>query len=188
MGTDSTRQTPLKITNVQLAFTGIEVTEVGQRKIEGFFRNGDSADGAGEAGPSTRTGQKRKADASPRSTVKGGKDDKGEETRAFICERCGKTISLAPKASGSLELDHDDQGDDSQTLSALMLEHDDYHFAQDLARSAGTFMEQQRHRGSNERAKSPMKPKKRKKEKETGKKDANKHDHGISRFLVRKVP
>ncbi|TCD65937.1 DNA-directed DNA polymerase eta rad30 [Steccherinum ochraceum] len=43
VGTETTRRTPFKITNVSLSFSGIDSMESGQRGIEGFFKNGSSS-------------------------------------------------------------------------------------------------------------------------------------------------
>lgn len=69
----------MKVTSVQLAFTGIEVSEAGQQSIEGFFKNG--------------SGTKRLRD----------EDDSLEPQISFTCPRCNKEINLP--TSGDEEFD-----------------------------------------------------------------------------------
>jgi len=92
--------TNLKVSSVQLAFTGIEETEAGQTSIEGFFK-----------APSA----KRSRDAEAVIDFHGG--DKG---LTHTCGRCGKTFSCATE----------------EELEKTRLEHDDFHFAQDLAKES----------------------------------------------------
>lgn len=97
-----------KINYMGLAFHGLDSGETGQKSIEGFF---------GERGA------KRKRE-----------DDDGEdeeeppldESSWFRCSRCGKRIALTVFSEDAEEM--------AGALAALKIEHDDFHFAQDLSR------------------------------------------------------
>ncbi|KAF5382137.1 hypothetical protein D9615_004300 [Tricholomella constricta] len=125
----------MKVTNVQLAFTGIEGAEAGQQSIEGFFKQpakrprGDDVDDDD--------------DGVRRIFIDGSLTDKGNDIStiidgiaaqdrssgtcvpSFVCSRCGETIS-SPFTSI----------DEEEELAVLRLEHDDFHFAQDLAKES----------------------------------------------------
>ncbi|KAG6898208.1 hypothetical protein C0992_003320 [Termitomyces sp. T32_za158] len=123
----------MKVTNVSLAFTGIEGAEHGQRSIEGFLQPGQ---------PTKRQRDNNSDDDECRRvSFDGDLDDENNEifgdvrtenqrsdlqTFSFKCSRCSKTLSIPPP----LSLDGEEQ------LAALRLEHDDFHFAQDLAKEA----------------------------------------------------
>jgi len=92
--------TSLKVSSVQLAFTGIEESEAGQTSIEGFFK-----------APSA----KRYRDA---EAVIDSHD--GDEGPSHTCVRCGRTFSCVTE----------------DELEKTRLEHDDFHFAQDLAKES----------------------------------------------------
>ncbi|KAJ3557229.1 hypothetical protein NM688_g1585 [Phlebia brevispora] len=173
IGAETSRAAGMKITNVQLSFSGIESMETGQKRIEGFFspptaKPQSTVDGAEDhwlqGPPSTSTkppsGVKRKR---PSSSLRddtnsekpdlayAGSVDVDVEKRAtsaitpssvlsFVCDRCGKHISLPDSVIHS-----GDNGSDGGTtseaaireeaqarLARLRSEHDDFHFAQDL--------------------------------------------------------
>jgi DNA polymerase eta len=96
----------MKIFHISLAFSGVEALEQGQRGIEGFF----GRDATGISTPElnkTPTGALQKP--------------------SHRCPTCGRV--LEPKASPNDDLD-------TQTakLETLKAEHEDFHFAQRLAR------------------------------------------------------
>ncbi|KAL1668389.1 hypothetical protein GGF50DRAFT_46575 [Schizophyllum commune] len=112
--------TALNVSSVQLGFTGLGNSEAGQQSISGFFSNAKPASGGK---PTT---------LQPASVVDvdGTFDSDGgalNSDAAFRCARCRKDIALPYRP--------DDAGDRASALAALRLEHDDFHFAQDLARS-----------------------------------------------------
>ncbi|KAG6328300.1 hypothetical protein ID866_10789 [Astraeus odoratus] len=119
--------TNIYVTSVQLAFTGIDAAETGQQNIDGFFKTNDVQ---------RPTLKRPRSGASPsRGVVKGDSRDnqnQGEPFAAsFVCERCCKRIAL-----------RDEQADwsEEQRISALAIlrqEHEDFHFAQDLANESG---------------------------------------------------
>ncbi|KAF8442398.1 hypothetical protein L210DRAFT_885977 [Boletus edulis BED1] len=111
----------LKVTAVQLAFTGIETAESGQQSIQGFFKS-------------------KEPPRSPLKRTRPGNDEIPPEADSlqvmtelhesasstfFLCERCNRTISASEMERG--EADH------ITALAKLRMEHDDFHFAQDLA-------------------------------------------------------
>jgi DNA polymerase eta len=113
----------LKVTSVQLAFTGIEFAESGQQTIEEFLRPSSS--------------KKRPPDGehvNPREPKTGavnaetGADDLNA---TYICPRCGKSFYLPADASISEE--GPDGIIDPEYIAKVKLEHEDFHFAQDLA-------------------------------------------------------
>lgn len=117
---------PMKVTSVQLAFTGIEASEPGQQSIEGFFRTAPVSkrtrepDGDGQILP--RSPEKVEAD----------KQDQGKEVshpKGFLCSRCGKYVALTDTDSAM------DADVAAEVLSILRQEHDDFHLAQELAKS-----------------------------------------------------
>ena len=194
VGTDATNKTPLHITNVALCFTGVEAIESGQKRIEGFFKAGNA-----ESDPTTRQRSEKPPSAralqvplqapSPPppedQTLPVLVEPEPEpEPPSFKCDRCGKKIVL--------------KKGDARTLDALKLEHDDYHFAQDLARSAGgTFTDKDlsaspsKLKRARSRSATPGKPSKMRKDSSSshanGKKPPSSSAQGIARFLVRKV-
>ena len=111
----------LNVTSVQLAFTGIDVAEAGQRSIEGFLK------------PASTKRQREEPDA-PLHDEAGGSlqaDDPelpGDQKlhslpSPYTCPRCGKVFQ-----------DSNQSWDDQETeLTKAKMEHSDYHFAQDLA-------------------------------------------------------
>ena len=113
--------TNINVTSVQLAFTGIEAAETGQQMIHGFFKTRDA--------PLSLS--KRPRSNSDRSLDKeaGAQNAHGEQEQSqisFVCERCQKRIALDDGAEWI-----DEQRESA--LAVLRQEHDDFHFAQDLA-------------------------------------------------------
>ncbi|EIN09832.1 DNA/RNA polymerase [Punctularia strigosozonata HHB-11173 SS5] len=106
----------VKITAVQLAFTGVETMEDGQRNIEGFF---GGADNTAPSDPNTQD------TLDPSDTG----DNSCALQSSFTCERCGKRIALPADLLG---LEDEDLRRDA--LAALRIEHDDFHFAEELAK------------------------------------------------------
>lgn len=153
VGTDDKRSNPMKITNVSLSFSGIDAMEAGQQIIEGFFKPQSTDQGRTSE---TNVSLKRKrekgeeilesdieideghrndeSDIRPQIShhpVNSGIPGTSSSKSSFLCDRCGKHIAL-PAGLGN----ESDLGDDiiNEALAALRLEHDDYHFAQNLAK------------------------------------------------------
>ncbi|EGN99076.1 hypothetical protein SERLA73DRAFT_168617 [Serpula lacrymans var. lacrymans S7.3] len=125
------------VTNVQLAFTNIEATEAGQQSIEGFFRSKGSIHQIlkrnHEEGDSTE-GQSLGSGSKPRSKSSDPPND--DSSVSFVCGRCGKRVVLPDKGEQSDE-DGGAEARQAGVLAVLRMEHDDFHFAQDLAKSSG---------------------------------------------------
>ncbi|KAL1694318.1 hypothetical protein GGG16DRAFT_47685 [Schizophyllum commune] len=144
--------TALNVSSVQLAFTGIGNSEAGQQSISGFFANAKPAkeepSNVGEPSEDRAPSEAFDVDGSPNSDT------------AFRCARCRKNIALPYRP--------DDADGRASALAALRLEHDDFHFAQDLARSERV----------TPTANAPIRPSK--KRKKGGKAE------GIEKFFARK--
>ncbi|TFK27153.1 DNA polymerase eta [Coprinopsis marcescibilis] len=119
--------TQMNVTNVQLSFTGIDFAEAGQKTIEGFFkptskRQRDSAE-LTDFNTQAEVGQ-------PESSAGDAKEDSATDIIvSHTCTRCKKTLSL------NLELSRFKDSEEQKTaIAALIMEHDDWHFAQDLVR------------------------------------------------------
>lgn len=109
----------VNVTSVQLAFTGIDTAEAGQSTIEGFLKPASS---------------KKRARDSPEVNIDSHRSGAGSDMAAlnnslfelsFICSRCGKKITIP-----TIEYSNSNQDD---ILMKAKMEHDDFHFAQDLA-------------------------------------------------------
>lgn len=115
----------VNITSVQLAFTGLEKAEMGQKSIEGFFTTRDIQ-------PSTSLKRSLEEDetlVSPENTELILSKSCDVEAVSFKCTRCCKTIALREgQATGG-------PNEVAQRLVTLQSEHNDFHFAQDLANS-----------------------------------------------------
>ncbi|KAL1746948.1 hypothetical protein HDZ31DRAFT_80876 [Schizophyllum fasciatum] len=116
--------TALNVSSVQLGFTGIGIAEAGQTSISGFLSNPKPASSCSS---SATTGKRPREDAPSRTADV---DDVRESDAAFHCARCRKAIALPYRP--------DDASERANALAVLRLEHDDFHFAQDLARSERT--------------------------------------------------
>lgn len=154
VGTDD-RSTPMKITNVQLSFSGIDSMEAGQQVIEGFFKP-PSSNQQKSTLPKGKASLKRKRDEDTLTDandfdIKGGiathqaGDQIQDEARSFaatdpgtslprhsfICNRCKKRIALPEVLQNASDIG---DGFIDEMIEALRSEHDDFHFAQDLAK------------------------------------------------------
>lgn len=114
----------VNVTSVQLAFTGLEKAEMGQKSIEGFFTTRDVQQ--------TSLKRSREEDeplVSPENTKLTLPESSYVEAVSFQCTRCRKMITLREdQATGG-------PNEVAQRLATLRSEHDDFHFAQDLANS-----------------------------------------------------
>ena len=103
---------------------------------------------------------------------------------SFVCDRCHRTISLSPHVLSQINdpSTNDDDAIDTdelreRALRNLSAEHDDYHFARDLARSEGPINSgPMLGKGEAKRKASPTRPMKRKKHK----------SEGIAKFFIKK--
>lgn len=104
----------LNVTSVQLAFTGINVAEAGQRSIESFLKPASTKRSREEANVPTHN----EAAASFHG------DELDDQILPYTCSRCGKIFQ---HSSTNQSLD-----DQETELAKAKMEHSDYHFAQDL--------------------------------------------------------
>lgn len=121
VGSRDTKATPMKVTSVQLAFTGLETAVVGQKSIDGFFKPG---------GPSRKRSRENEESVDGTYNPDTDADPHSSLPLSFSCDRCGKSI-LIPNSSTSAIT----EAGAEERIAAVRLEHDDYHFAQDLARA-----------------------------------------------------
>jgi len=121
----------LKVSSVQLAFTGIDVTETGQQSIEGFLKP-LSTSKKRERYPITDTDVQTR---DPQDGLGGGQATESRlldnntshsPSLSYACARCGELIQLQT-------VDHSSEDQEGLFLKAKV-EHDDFHFAQDLAK------------------------------------------------------
>jgi len=104
-----------RIHNIGISFGGLSAGEAGQKSIEGFLAQ--HRDGSPLSEPENPS-KKR-----PRDQV-----NSGGEGASFICSRCSKRITL-PSQSGRNVDDHSL----ADAIESLKMEHEDFHFAHDLA-------------------------------------------------------
>ncbi|THV02836.1 DNA/RNA polymerase, partial [Dendrothele bispora CBS 962.96] len=117
---------PIKITNVSLAFTGIEIAEEGQQNIDEFFKAGRVSKRPRETDSVTES-EGRIVDGESSSLT----GYEGRNTPTFFsCAECDKTFSL-PKKFLSPSVSH---AEIAQALDTMRNEHNDFHFAQSVAR------------------------------------------------------
>ena len=116
-------RTTLNVTNVQLAFTGIDVAEAGQRSIEGFLKPASTKRSREEANAPLHN----EAAGSSHDDDPGLSDDQMPQSlpSLYKCPRCGKIFQHS-RMNQSLD-------DREAELAKAKMEHSDYHFAQDLA-------------------------------------------------------
>ncbi|KAI0090250.1 hypothetical protein BDY19DRAFT_1055961 [Irpex rosettiformis] len=119
-GTDATRKTPMKITNLSLSFSGIESAETGQRMIEGFFAGAgkeiSKGSDSGSGSPRKPEGKRKRSDEVDDEDVEPSRRYAGhieedkvargnretlqtatnhlEDQFAYTCSRCGCRLSL----------------------------------------------------------------------------------------------
>ncbi|KAF8072017.1 DNA polymerase eta [Lyophyllum atratum] len=182
------KELAMNVTNVQLAFTGVEGAEVGQRSIEGFLKSGQPA--------KRQRGEDGDVEDVRRISIDGSLPDERNDIstttinmvppanqspdahgHSFVCSRCGKTITIPSPTTSSI--------DGEEQLAALRLEHDDFHFARDLAKeSAGGLVISGPSKGTTISAKpisgaSRGSPKKKRRKEQPG--------SGIEKFFGRKT-
>jgi DNA polymerase eta len=112
--------TTLNVTAIQLAFTGINFAEAGQRSIEGFLKPASTKRSREEANVPTHN--------EAMASFRGDESDDSllldDGNLSYTCSRCGKIFQ---HSSTNQSLD-----DQETELAKAKMEHSDYHFAQDL--------------------------------------------------------
>ena len=148
---NSTKPLPSKITHVSLSFHGVEAGEANQQGIEGFLSKTKT--------PSSPSKRKREMDSDGETVPEF--SHRGSELRPnldyFVCDRCKKQIALPQELMSALDLDEVTRKD---ALASLKVEHQDFHFAQDLSR-----MPSDDERPEQSNPKPTVKPKKKRKRK-----------------------
>jgi DNA polymerase eta len=127
----------MKITSVQLAFTGLETAGSGQQSIEGFFktpvRRQQQSPNNGES--SLKRVREEEENSLPEMIPLEGEGIAVTSTdvpsTSFTCPRCRKHFQIADQFVGN-----DVEDDRVKALTTLRVEHDDFHFAQDLAKTS----------------------------------------------------
>jgi DNA polymerase eta len=174
---------PYPVTSIALGFSGVEPGEAGQQSIEGFFRSGP--------GTSTKLRSDLDGDNTPRiHQVKRQRETEGaecssddileikhEDVASFVCPRCHRRIEV--------ELGDDGEGSEERQAKALM-EHSDYHVAEDLSKIPGDGINI---RSQSQGLRAVERERKRKRGTSAGKdRDRSQAEaaEGISKFLVRK--
>ncbi len=122
-----------RIHNIGISFGGLSVGEAGQKSIEGFLAAPRQHRGKSPPDHSLRPllheaenpSKKRPRDQQATSESCEGID---EGASSFVCSRCSKRIALPPR-SGRYVDDHSL----ANAVESLKIEHEDFHFAQDLA-------------------------------------------------------
>jgi DNA polymerase eta len=130
-GTSDISRQEVNVTHLSLTFGGIESGEANQRGIEGFLAHSseirspqkgklkrmveddNDLDNVGRQFPSTSSDEETKGDAG-----------------SFKCKRCGKRVNLPESLTGP-DIEDDIK---REALNVLRVEHEDYHFAQDLSK------------------------------------------------------
>ncbi|KAF9453452.1 DNA/RNA polymerase [Macrolepiota fuliginosa MF-IS2] len=129
--------TVMHVSTVSLAFTGIEVAEQGQKSIEGFLKPASA-----DFSKKRPRDKERSVSIDLEAEHSGfGKSDitlgiskqnhqSSSNVPSWTCARCGKTFHLPEDLSS---LDSDIQ---QEALSSIQLEHQDFHFAEDLSKES----------------------------------------------------
>jgi DNA polymerase eta len=161
---------PYSVTTIALGFSGVEAGETGQQSIEGFFRPETStksrSDGGGDDRHRTH-GEKRQRER------EGSSDDIQEIEASLVCPRCHKRIEV--------ELGDDGEGESEQRRAKALMEHGDFHVAEDLSKMADDGINGR----SSQGLRAVDRERKRKRE-SSARKDRERPVEGISKFLVRR--
>lgn len=115
----------MKVTNVFLGFSGVEVMAAGQKSIEGFF--------AGASASEKRKAVMMTADQESGRSKKQAREAGGGRASMVVsyhCERCSRPLREEVQAAEDRDV----------ILERLKTEHNDFHFAQDLAKQDGMIL------------------------------------------------
>lgn len=176
VGSDSKRDgsLPYSVTTIALGFSGVEAGETGQQSIEGFFRPETSTKSRSERGGDDRQQTHREKHQRERE---GSSDDiqeiEPESTASLVCPRCHKRIEV--------ELGDDGEGESEQRRAKALMEHGDFHVAEDLSKMADDGINGR----SSQGLRAVDRERKRKRE-SSATKGRERPVEGISKFLVRR--
>ncbi|KAF8501401.1 hypothetical protein F5888DRAFT_1226382 [Russula emetica] len=177
---------PYSVTSIALGFSGVEPGEAGQQSIEGFFRPGPGTSTKSRSDPDPdldgdntqrihRAKRQRETERAESST-----DDileiEHEDAASFMCPRCHRRIEV--------ELGDDGEGSEERRAKALM-EHSDFHVAEDLSKMPGDDAINVRSQAQGLRA---VERERKRKRGTIARKDRDRSQaaEGISKFFVRK--
>ena len=171
---------PYSVTTIALGFSGVEPGEAGQQSIEGFFRPGTST--MLQSSPDRDGNDPRRTHREKRQHEtedgEGSSDDileiKPENTaRSFVCPRCHKRIEV--------ELGDDEDGDSEQRRAKALMEHSDFHVAEDVSKMPDDGIN-----GVSRGLRAVDREKKKRKRESGARKDRDRLAEGITKYLVRR--
>ncbi|KAJ3862539.1 hypothetical protein EV359DRAFT_44984 [Lentinula novae-zelandiae] len=119
----------IKVTYISLGFTGIEATDASQQSIASFL---DSPAVTGVKRPNKEKNgnpSKSRYRNAQRVRSRPSSPSANQNTTSFTCSECHKTLSLSPKL-----LSTSDVLGRAYALAAMKDEHNDFHFAESVAR------------------------------------------------------
>ena len=170
---------PYSVTNIALGFSGVEPGEAGQQSIEGFFRPGTST--MLQSSPDSDGNDPRRAHREKRQREtedgEGSTDDileiEPENAASFACPRCHKRIEV--------KLGDDGEGESEQRRAKALMEHSDFHVAEDLSKMSADGIT-----GGPRGLRAVERVKKKRKRESSARKDRDQPAEGITKFLVRR--
>ncbi|KAH9974822.1 DNA/RNA polymerase [Russula compacta] len=175
---------PYPVTTIAIGFSGVESGEVGQQNIEGFFLSGASTKPPSPSSSDRHKNERIQIHHRKRLREEG--DEEGsslgvqgisrENVASFVCTRCHKRIEIEPGDDGEGEPEERR----TRALTRLRLEHDDFHFAEDMAK-----MPDDGNVGRSPGLRAVERERKRKKDTRAGR-DQPQDVEGIAKFLVRR--
>lgn len=169
-GTDTTRaaggsSASMKIINISLAFTGLDVMEPGQQGIEDFFKLGSEM--VSPFPSRKRTRETLEATISHETATPNPAEAGQQQCHTLLEETEGpSTLTLSwecPRCRSCLPIVVRPNEVEDERVNAIRLEHEDWHFAKDLARENAVVLGGAGPSNTTKRAR-PMGKKKRKKE------------------------
>lgn len=128
----------LKVTNVSMALTGLETADSGQKSIEGFLKTGlgskrprEDDDRLSPRRPTTEFITENPCVENTENTGNITQVQNLATPISFTCGRCSKRISLPENFSNN----NVEENTRMEALAVIRMEHNDFHFAQDLSRA-----------------------------------------------------
>lgn len=131
--------TTVYVGHISLAFTGIDVAEQGQKSIEGFLKPASTI--SPKKQPRDESIVDMSFDSCSKTIIGSDQDDAVSNVHktehqtndrgfSYSCSRCGKILNLPDNLENT---NHDVQ---QQALSNIRLEHEDFHYAEDLMKES----------------------------------------------------
>ncbi|KAF8623698.1 hypothetical protein AX17_007396 [Amanita inopinata Kibby_2008] len=113
----------VNVTNVQLAFTGIDASEAGQQSIESFLTSGQALKRSRDEGENNIDLALKEVNHAPTSARS---SSPVLPSLSYKCPKCDKILTVF--------LD-EDTINDGDPLESVRMEHNDFHYAQELSRN-----------------------------------------------------